>query len=188
MRAFNHKPDIFCLFKLFAPVLITCIFAFYGCQGTPAPPPAAKKNVTPQQKVQATEADVEPQAEISVEESPPLEGYIYDRRDRRDPFIPLILPTKTVARKEAVKTGTIEGYDLSEFVLAAIARMGTRYYALITTPDNRSFSINEGDIIGLNNGKVEQISSDEVVLVEYSRDYRGELKPRKIILEFVKGE
>jgi Tfp pilus assembly protein PilP len=187
MLAINNKYRTSSLFKVIVPVLITGLFAFYGCKGTQAPPPAAKA-VKPQPIQTAGSSIQQPQAESAVEDTLPVEGYIYDQRDRRDPFIPLILPTKEVVKKDVIKVGTLEGYDLNDFVLSAIARMGTRYYALLTTPDNRSFTINEGDVIGLNKGKVEEISSNEVVLVEYARDYRGEIKPRKIILEFLKGE
>jgi Tfp pilus assembly protein PilP len=186
MCAINREYSFVSLFKFIIPLLITGLFAFYGCQGSQSPPPA--KTVKPQPAQTPGSGVQPPQAEIPVDEAPPLEGYIYDQRDRRDPFIPLVLPTQTIATTDVIKVGTVEGYDISEFVLSAIARMGTRYYALLATPDNRSFTVNEGDIIGLNKGKVEDISSNEVVLVEYSRDYRGELKPRKIILEFLKGD
>ena len=37
-------------------------------------------------------------------------------------------------------------------------------------------------------GKVKDIMKDKIILVEFSRDFRGKLKPRELILEFHKGE
>ena len=165
---------------IFITVLITVLFAFYGCE---SPPPPKPKPVV--QKVQKAVDAFE--TEMVLKGTKFEDGYLYEQRNRRDPFIALIVPTKKTLKKEE-KIGTLEGYDLSEFVLAAIAKRGDAYYALLSTPDNRSFTVIKGDIIGLNEGRVEDILEDKIVFVEYSRDYRGELKPKKITLEFVKGE
>jgi len=127
------------------------------------------------------------QEDFSVLADSSKSGYVYQRRDRRYPFIPLIRPSSQKQKKEFV-TGTLESYDINEFKLSAIARRGSTYFALLVTPDNRSFTVRRGMRIGLNKGKVKEVSRNRVVLVEYARDYRGELKPRQITLEFNKGE
>lgn len=165
--------------KLIA-VSITAVFAFYGCESPPPPKPTpVVKKV--QKTVDVTEAGA------VLKGTKFDDGYVYEQRNRRDPFIALVVPIKKDNNKER-KVGTLEGYDLSEFVLAAIARRGTEFFALLTAPDNRSFTVTKGDIIGFNKGRVEDISADKIVFVEYSRDYMGELKPKHITLEFVKGE
>jgi Tfp pilus assembly protein PilP len=116
-------------------------------------------------------------------------GYIYKHKGRRDPFMPLIVPKKEKAKKGSrIATGTLESYDISDFTLVAIAEKRGQYYALLVTPDNRSFTVNEGTVIGLHKGRVEKILSDKVIIIEYSRNYRGELRPRQIVLELHKGE
>jgi Tfp pilus assembly protein PilP len=168
------------------PVLIFVLVTSYGCKSkTQLPPPKTQKVQIEKQPESTFKA---PQLESATQETLIQEGYIYKQRDRRDPFLPLIVPTKMGQNKDDIKVGTIEGYDISEFILAAIAKKRSKHFALLSTPDNRSFTVNEGTVIGLNKGKVEEISGDKVVLVEYSRDYRGELKSRQIILEFFKGE
>ncbi len=169
---------------------IACLLAatsLYGCNdNTPKPLPVQ----TP--KTQSVKNAVSPPAAVqtgeAVQKAPQQEGYVYDRRDRRDPFVPLIVPRKKVQKGKEIKVGTLEGYDLSEFRLAAIAKKGRQYFALLTTPDNRSFTVHKGTVIGLNKGKVKNISSDRIILVEYSERFRGKLKPREIIIEFHKGE
>lgn len=173
-------------FMVFCFILISVLLSSYGCSDQPASPPAQVPQ-TQRAAVPAAQPAV-PQPKAEELEVPEKTGYVYDRRDRRDPFVPLIVPKKKVKKEKGVKPGTLVSYDLSEFKLAAIAKKGRSYFALITTPDNRSFTVHKGMAIGLNKGKVKDITRDKIVLVEYSRDFRGDLKPREIILEFRKGE
>lgn len=160
-------------------------FVFYGCGEKPSAPVKAAKKQGAKKEVSPALA---PPTEAVVAEATESAGYVYQQRDRRDPFDPLIVPKKQAIKREGARDGTLGGYDISEFVLVAIANKGTEYFALLTTPDNRSFTVSKGTTIGLSKGKVKDISKDKVVLVEYSVNYRGELKPREIILEFHKGE
>jgi type IV pilus assembly protein PilP len=130
----------------------------------------------------------EAQAEAASQEAAGQEGYVYQPRDRRDPFMPLIVPKKRTETKltEAGRLGTLESYDMSEFALLAIAKKGVKYYALLVTPDNRSFTVNKGTRIGLNKGRVEEITSNKVVLMEYVKDFRGDTRPKQITLELLK--
>lgn len=168
-------------YTVFLCTLIVFSFSFYGCSEKPSSPPvkAPKKPGV---------VNTAPQPEAVVEVTPEQEGYIYQQRDRRDPFGPLIVPKKKAIKIEGVRAGTLVSYDVSDFKLAAIAQKGGQYFALLTTPDNRSFTVNKGTAIGLYKGKVQEIMKNKIIIVEYSNDYKGEVKPRQIILEFHKGE
>ncbi|MBI5055511.1 MAG: pilus assembly protein PilP [Nitrospirae bacterium] len=159
------------------------LFAFYGCKEQPAPP---AKTAKPKAEAAAKTEPAAGQTPVAAQETPPEEGYVYQPGDRRDPFVPLIVTTKKTARKTAGRPGTLESYDIGEFTLLAVAKKGDQYYALLVTPDNRSFSVKRGTVIGYNNGKVEEITKNKVVLVEYSKDFKGDLQPKRITLEFQK--
>ncbi|MBI4848260.1 MAG: pilus assembly protein PilP [Nitrospirae bacterium] len=169
---------IFCVVFMFI-----ALSSYYGCKGQPAPP---AKTAKPQAEATAKNEPAAGQAPAVAQETPPAEGYVYQPGDRRDPFVPLIVTTKKAQRKAAGKPGTLESYDISEFTLLAIAKKGAQYYALLVTPDNRSFSVKRGTVIGYNNGKVEEITKNKVMLVEYSKDFKGDLQPKRITLEFQK--
>lgn len=174
---------------LFAAFLIFAIFSFlgfYGCKKDTASLPKQTVKKTVAKTVTSPESS-QPDAEPVVQDSSKQEGYIYEQRGRRDPFTSLIIPTAKTD-KDNSKIGTLEGYDLGEFALLAIAKKGAQYYALLVTPDNRSFTVDKGTRIGLSNGKVKEITSDKIVLEEFTRDYLGERIPRQILLEFHKGE
>ena len=161
--------------------IITLLFSFHlsGCSKEPASPQAkGAKNVKKQVQVQA------PLTEI-----PRLEeyGYTYDSKGRPDPFASLIAAPKEKEKRGRV-TGTLEGYDVSDFKLIAIAEKEGQYYALLLSFDNKAFTVREGTVLGLHKGKVKKITSDRVIIVEYLKDYRGKTKSREMVLKLQKGK
>ncbi len=118
-------------------------------------------------------------------------AYMYDSGGRRDPFLPLIdvAKTKSTAQKKTPRVlGTLESYDIPDFRVMAIIKKGKEgYYASLLAPDNKSFVVKEGTVIGLYGGRVEDITSDRIVVVEYIVDYKGEKIPRKVTLELYEG-
>jgi type IV pilus assembly protein PilP len=123
-----------------------------------------------------------------AEEEKVLEAYKYDPKGRRDPFLSLIEVTK---KKPEKKKGAspFESYDIAEIQLLAIAwDEKDKYYALIRLPNNKTYTITEGVTLGLQNGKVEKIYKDSVLIREYVKDYKGDLKPVDTILRLHKGE
>jgi len=164
-------------------VLASLLLPFSGCSKKKPPPPPKKAGV--KKGIEIKPEELKSLAEESLPES---KGYIYEPAGRRDPFAPLV-----VVRREAKAggekrrpLGTLESYDIGDFSLLAIVKKRGRYYALLLAPDNKSFTVNEGDIIGLHNGRVEEISRNRVVIVEYTVDYRGNKKPREVVLELHK--
>jgi Tfp pilus assembly protein PilP len=179
-RRNERESGIMRLLTTFIITAFIVISALSGCKSQPPSPPA--KAVKPQGSISPATAEVK-QSE-ATKETEQEQGYEYQPRDRRDPFVPLIVPTNKSQKREAGKLGTLQSYDISEFVLLAIAEKGGKYFALLVTPDNRSFTVRKGTIIGLNKGRVEEITSNKVVIGEYSKDYSGDIHPKQITLEF----
>ena len=155
--------------------------ALSGCKKSSAPPATAAKPAEP--------AKAELQAEAAVRE--PLKndkGYVYDRRDRRDPFKPLIESTKIDVKKDDKRVmGTLTSYDIGDFKVLAIANKGAHRYALLLAPGNRSFTVYEGTVLGFNNGKVEKITDNQLIIIEHVENYLGKIESRQLILELHKG-
>jgi Tfp pilus assembly protein PilP len=132
--------------------------------------------------------EVKPEAKETVEAPTVVpEEYKYDARGRRDPFLSLVAVTK---QKQIKKKGAspFESYDITEIKLLAIAWDAKKHFALILLPDRKTYTITEGTSLGLEGGKVERIAKDSVVIREYIKDYRGDIKPRDTILKLHKGE
>jgi Tfp pilus assembly protein PilP len=162
-------------------IFVSMFVLFAGCgKEQPAPKkPAAEKMAQPAAKTEeksATETAKSPQEEVA-----------YDARGSRDPFLPLIQVSKEKPKKKA-GASPIESYGIDELSLLAIAWDKDKYYALVMLPDRKTYTITEGMALGLQGGKVEKITNNTVLIREYIKDYRGEIKPRDSILKLHKGE
>jgi len=155
------------------------------------PAAACSKTKAPEKKPTAGKvapAEVKPEAKETIEAPTVVpEEYKYDAKGRRDPFLSLVAVTK---EKQIKKKGAtpFESYDINEIKLLAIAWDKNKHFALISLPDKKTYTITEGMSLGLEGGKVEKISKDSVVIREYIKDYRGDIKPRDTTLKLHKGE
>ncbi len=165
--------------KLFA-ILISIIFVFPIFSGCKKELPAKKA------KTEAVAQKVEPAPQQPAQQPAEVEEiYVYDPKGRVDPFIPLI---ETPKKERKAISGTLESYDIADFKLIAIAEKGKQRYGLLLSPDNKSYTVREGTVLGLHKGTVKEIMNDKLIIFEYITDYKGEQKPRQIILELSKGE
>lgn len=104
----------------------------------------------------------------------------YAAQDRRDPFVPLIV-RPDVDKKKGVTP--LEDYEMSELRLVAILWGKGGYYAVITLPDGKSYTVKEGMRIGLHDGRIQKITKDSVVVRETVRNERGVRAQRDTILK-----
>jgi Tfp pilus assembly protein PilP len=111
--------------------------------------------------------------------------YDYEVRGRRDPFTSLIAIAKA-KQKRKKSPNPMENFDVSEIKLTAIVWDSNGYYALITLPDNKSYTLRKGMTLGLYGGKVEQITKDSVMVREQVRNYRGQLETKDTTLRLRK--
>ena len=164
-------------------LLILCCIALFswGCKKEQ---PAIKKPMA--KKVTQPAVKQEPKASEETKQVE-HEGINYNPNGKRDPFLSLVEITK---RKPIRKRGAspFESYDIDEIKLLAIAWDKEGYYALITLPNKKNYTITEGMTLGLQGGKVTQITPDSVIIREYTKDYRGNMKPRDAILKLHKGD
>lgn len=91
----------------------------------------------------------------------------------RDPFQP---PLNLLAKKEAPKTD-LEIFPLKDFKLNGVVTGPKKTRAMITTPNNKVFFIKVGDSMGVRDGKVTQILSDSIKILEYFTDQNGKRVP-----------
>jgi type IV pilus assembly protein PilP len=146
-----------------------------GCTGKNHP---AKKPVVSKSRASAVQAPEAPKPEERAEQ----QVYVYDAKGRRDPFMSLVVVAKQrpTVRKKA---NPIESYDVTEIRLSAIVWDKQHYYALITLPDKKSYTIKKGMTLGLYGGKVQDISRDSVLIREQIKDYKGQLKTKDTLLK-----
>ncbi|MFA5354301.1 MAG: pilus assembly protein PilP [Thermodesulfovibrionales bacterium] len=113
-------------------------------------------------------------------------GYEYNSMGKRDPFIPLIVKQEKLKPKKG--SPPLESYDVSELKLIAVLWGGKRSFAVVMLPDGKSYTIKDGDRIGLSNGKVYKITKDSVIIREMAKDYRGTVRERDLFLKLHREE
>ena len=161
--------------------LILLAFISLGCKD---------KGATDKKPVAQVPAAAGPAASAAVQKEEPKvekEIYVYDAKGRRDPFMSLVQASKPKAQRKK-GASPIEIFDVDEIKLIAIAWDSNQYYALITMPDSKSYTIRKGMTLGLNNGKVIEITKDSVFIQEQIKDYKGQTKSKDTILKLRKEE
>ncbi|MEW6163324.1 MAG: pilus assembly protein PilP [Nitrospirota bacterium] len=162
-------------------IIMFLLLSFGGCKKEQAP---LKKPMAVKVQPTGAKKDVkEPEETKKIEQG----VYTYDAKGRRDPFLSLVIVSKErPTRRKGLSP--VESYGVDEIRLIAIAWDNQKYYALIMLPDNKSFTITEGMTLGLYGGKVQKITENKVVIREYVKDYRGDIKPKDSILKLRKEE
>jgi len=162
-------------------IFILLAFISLGCKdkGATDQKPVAQKPAAASSAASATVQKEEPKVEKEI--------YVYDPKGRRDPFMSLVQASKPKAQRKKGASPT-ENFDIDEIKLIAIAWDSNQYYALITMPDTKSYTIRKGMILGLNNGKVINITKDSVFIQEQIKDYKGQPKSKDTILKLRKEE
>ena len=168
------------MMKRIIVVLILISTGFYGCKGEVASKGKAAAVNTPAKTPASTAAQSEaPKVEKEV--------YVYDPKGRRDPFMSLVSVAQAKDEKK-FSSNPVENYDVDEIKLIAIAWDSRHYYAVVTLPDHKSYTIRKGMTLGLNNGKVTDITKDSVFIREQIKNYKGQVKPKDTILRLRKEE
>jgi type IV pilus assembly protein PilP len=167
------------LLKLF--IIIALLLTFAGCKKSQ--PTGTKPMAEPVKPAEVKKDQQATEQPKKVEQ----EEYKYEAKGRRDPFLSLVQSKK---EKPTKKKGAspFESYDVDEIVLMAIASDKNKYYALVSLPDKKSYTITEGMTLGLQGGKVQKITKNTVIIREFIRDFKGEVKPKDTILKLHKGE
>ena len=167
-------------------IAISIAFVFSAFSGCKKETSLAEKTKTGAAGAQKIESAQQPTAQGGATEAKE-EVYVYDPKSRVDPFVPLVETTKKEKDKKAI-AGTLESYDVTDFKLIAIAERENKRYGLLLARDNKSYTVREGSVLGLHKGMVKEITPNKIVIFEYTKDYKGELKPRQVVLELFKGE
>ena len=163
----------------FAYIFILLSIIGFGCK---------EKSVTDKQPVAqkpAVSGAVAPAVVQKEETKVEKEIYVYDPKGRRDPFMSLVQEIKTKPQRKK-GASPVENFDVDEIKLIAIVWDSQQSYAMITLPDNKSYTIRKGMSLGLYGGKVMEITRDSVLIREQLKDYKGHDKTKDTILKLRK--
>ena len=113
----------------------------------------------------------------------PYEPFAYDAYDLVDPFKPRgIQPPKAAGGNKGPDLSRpkepLEAFPLENLRMVGTLQQKKSTYALIRTPDNNLFRVRNGNYMGQNFGRIEDISEAEVKLKELVQDGSGDWTER----------
>lgn len=144
---------------------------------------------SPEGAVKATDAQIS--ALLNIQTPPP-----YSANGKVDPFEPLLRDDSAqaaVARltpKKRVPQSPLEKIDLSQLKLVAIICAAKGNRALVEESSGKGYILREGTYIGMNSGKVVDITIDKVLIEEEFEDLYGKtiMQKKEITLPKPPGE
>lgn len=171
------------------------IFVFVGCSNTattekpvPAGPlPVPKNALTPKPEKNTVVAVTAQPAVQQVTTPPALKAdppppavYAYNPEGRKDPFKPFLLGGSSRVSNPAFP---LLNYPVSDLKLVAIMGLKKNHFlAMVQTPDGKGYTIRAGMEVGINRGKVKEVTSQSVFIEEDYTEVSGEKKKRTVIL------
>jgi type IV pilus assembly protein PilP len=169
--------------------------ALAGCSkkepGSPPPPrPAQAQKPAPKPA-----AGVQPQ--LSSAQAAPAHLDFKTRTDPFKPFAAALPPPKEgtgqpqggVAQGSAPASGDllpIQSFEVTKFKVAGIIAGLTQNRALLIDPNGKGYVVQEGMVIGSNNGRITRITSTGVEVMETFKADNGRIRKRKVVLTLAK--
>ncbi len=124
---------------------------------------------------------------IQQQETPPKEQYTYIPGERRDPFLSLLRRGEQPGDFGSELT-PLQKVNLSEIKLVGIVKDPEGNVALIQTPDGKGYSLRQGVPVGKNEGVVEKVLEDQIVVKEKQTDFLGQIKVTEVVIKLKRGE
>ncbi len=114
----------------------------------------------------------------------PFVSYL-DKMTERERQLQLLIKQKQEEARRRIDSRPkepLENFDLSELRFVATFRMGDRMVATIEDSQGKPFIVKRGQYMGRNNGRIERIEDDRIILIEKRIDPAGDIVDSKQIL------
>jgi type IV pilus assembly protein PilP len=123
-----------------------------------------------------------------------IPGGNFDFAKRTDPFKPFLAPVVpspgAPGPTERVRPATdllpIQSFEVTKFKVSGIIAGLTENKALLIDPNGKGYVVQQGMLIGNNDGRIARITSSSVEVVESFKDDKGRIRKRKIVLTLAK--
>lgn len=168
--AFGHTP---LKFGMIAVIVVGTMIA--GCKKEEAEPAKAepvKRAVAPVQAVMTSVAKVE----VS-----------YDPTGKRDPFKSFLDKSAIKARPVAPAT-PLQSIELNTLKLVGVMMLPGKKVAIIEDPSGKGYHVKVGTRIGLNEGVVVDVLSDELIVEETYLDEISQTRVRRVSVKIPKEQ
>lgn len=132
--------------------------------------------------VKVKEAEKNKKRVSIIAELKPPKGSAYEAIDARSPF-----HTREVEKNQAVASNPLLAYPLSVLRFVGTLTQGDVTFAFIMTPDSMVYQVKAGDVIGDHQGKVVEVTSNRVNVMEQETEKGQAVMQRIVTLELKEG-
>jgi len=119
-------------------------------------------------------------------------GSTLEFRKRTDPFKPFaaaVAPAPDAGQQRARRAEDllpIQSFDVGKFKVAGIIAGLKENRALLIDPNGKGYVVQQGMLIGGNDGRITRITASTVEVVESFKEDNGRVRKRKIVLMLTK--
>lgn len=176
MKKLSRKNNSLAVLLVFSMLVVAGCDLFKGKTPVPAPVPAPK----------AAAVVVQPsvQKQLSSVKLPPAPSNQLDFNAKKDPFKPYITAKADLpgSRKKGGSLShlPIHAFDVAQFRLAGVIVDNKGNRAQVVDPDKKTYVLKVGMTIGKNEGRVTNITTTGVDVVEQFRDENNKLRKETI--------
>ena len=162
-----------------------------GCSKPEGTPQAKAPGEAPQARHPAP-APAPVQKQLSSAAALPAPFDFHNRTDPFKPYAPVAATPAPVPAKggqPAVPAGDqlpIQSFEVSRFKVAGIIAGLKENRALIIDPNGKGYVVQQGMLVGSNNGVISRITASSVEVVERFKDEKGKTRKRTIMLTLAK--
>jgi type IV pilus assembly protein PilP len=154
-----------------------------------------KKEPTPSQPASEVKHEVRKVNPVQMpHSSAQLTGVVnpsVDFANRKDPFKPYVVETKSVAvfqRSPGYGLLPIQNYEVGQFRVLGIITGFKENSALVVDPTGKAYVVKPGMEIGKNGGQIDKISTTSIDVLEKYRDESGKIRKKNIKLTLPRKE
>jgi hypothetical protein len=108
-------------------------------------------------------------------------GIAYPYYLKRDPFQTFLYAQKSASSFKVGELPLLQ-YAVSSLKVVGIMSRRGKYFAMVQTPDGRSYIVTEGSLIGVNRAKVVSITSNAVHLIERTYNILGQIRSMNLVM------
>ena len=113
------------------------------------------------------------------------QNFVYQADGRRDPFRSLLAARRRELSAPELRPAGLRGFLINEIAISATASYQGRWQAMIVGIDERAYFMHVGDF--LYDGRVTEISGDEVIFEQEVEDLLGARSTRRVSKRLLTG-
>lgn len=165
-------------------MFITCfVIVVAGCTPDAQPPQNSEARREARQKAREKKVGAPEAAEVEKSQ-PDKEPYSYTSAGKPDPFVPLIADILEKSKASASNSRDqeyltpLQKYELKDLKLVAVVVSDNEPTAMLEDPTGYGYFVRKNMLVGPNEGVVERVTPDGLIIKEKFYNSLGEVEPK----------